>query len=215
LVLFFSGWPVCDRSVNVLSSGYQRVNDSLNLLGFTLFVCGNLWVLNAGRCEETASAVHSLSLALLVISYLIMLMPCLLLVLLAPLVFFCLPLLIRLSVALQPERGAPDSEIIQLASETYEPGSIPPEDCQCAICLQDYEAGEKLRRLPCSGRHHFHQSCIDNWLRVNDSCPLDRQPIVRRPANEALSPELSGRSYQQPSESESDEAARREIENRV
>uniref|UniRef100_A0A0E0MJK0 RING-type domain-containing protein n=1 Tax=Oryza punctata TaxID=4537 RepID=A0A0E0MJK0_ORYPU len=46
---------------------------------------------------------------------------------------------------------------------------------ECAICLQDFEAEEKLRMMPCS--HTFHQRCIFDWLRLSCICPLCRRAL--------------------------------------
>eukprot|EP00890_Picochlorum_soloecismus_P001878 jgi/Picsp_1/2691/NSC_00921-R1_protein len=41
----------------------------------------------------------------------------------------------------------------------------------CAICLDQYCSGDKLRELPCS--HRFHRNCIDEWLLSQTAlCPL-------------------------------------------
>ncbi|CAM0872751.1 unnamed protein product [Alopecurus aequalis] len=41
----------------------------------------------------------------------------------------------------------------------------------CAICLEDYNVGEKLRVLSC--RHKFHAACVDMWLTSWRSfCPV-------------------------------------------
>ena len=76
-------------------------------------------------------------------------------------------------------KGAAEEAINRLETvefrETEGAGAGKSENC-CAICLSDYESGEQLRVLPCG--HRFHKACVDEWLRVNASCPTCRQHIV-------------------------------------
>mmetsp|Transcript_11292 Transcript_11292/g.25937 ORF Transcript_11292/g.25937 Transcript_11292/m.25937 type:complete len:280 (+) Transcript_11292:58-897(+) len=39
----------------------------------------------------------------------------------------------------------------------------------CVICLQDFNVGEEISRLPCL--HLFHVSCLDTWIRSHDERP--------------------------------------------
>ena len=48
-----------------------------------------------------------------------------------------------------------------------------PKDCRnCVICFNEFEIGQKRKILECF--HGFHETCIDQWLQVNASCPICR-----------------------------------------
>ncbi|CAL9069706.1 E3 ubiquitin-protein ligase ATL23-like [Musa acuminata AAA Group] len=44
---------------------------------------------------------------------------------------------------------------------------------ECAVCLEDIEAGQAARVLP-DCRHAFHRPCADRWLSAHPDCPLCR-----------------------------------------
>ncbi|XP_048231280.1 probable F-box protein At3g61730 isoform X1 [Ricinus communis] len=46
-------------------------------------------------------------------------------------------------------------------------------DSTCAICLAEYRSKETLRCIP-ECKHCFHVECIDEWLKMNSSCPVCR-----------------------------------------
>lgn len=55
----------------------------------------------------------------------------------------------------------------------------------CAVCLQEAEEGEKMRRLTIC-RHCFHADCIDTWLGEMSTCPLCRAEIPLLPPENPL-----------------------------
>ncbi|KAI4330951.1 hypothetical protein MLD38_029187 [Melastoma candidum] len=49
-----------------------------------------------------------------------------------------------------------------------------PDDTACPICLSEYRPKDALRTIPeCD--HCFHATCVDEWLRLNSSCPVCRK----------------------------------------
>ncbi|KAL5211531.1 hypothetical protein ABZP36_022378 [Zizania latifolia] len=49
----------------------------------------------------------------------------------------------------------------------------------CAVCLEDVQRGETVRRLPACG-HLFHKDCVDMWLHTHATCPLCRCDVLPR-----------------------------------
>ncbi|XP_004715458.1 E3 ubiquitin-protein ligase RNF6 [Echinops telfairi] len=74
-------------------------------------------------------------------------------------------------------RGLTKEQIDNLSTRNYEHSSTDGELSKvCSVCISDYVAGNKLRRLPCM--HEFHIHCIDRWLSENCTCPICRQPVL-------------------------------------
>lgn len=53
--------------------------------------------------------------------------------------------------------------------------SVQEPAASCSICLMEYIIGEELRRMPCI--HKFHRLCLEEWLRLSDSCPICRSSV--------------------------------------
>ncbi|KAF3582049.1 hypothetical protein DY000_02028812 [Brassica cretica] len=118
----------------------------------------------------------------------------------------CLPCIIAVLYALADREGASDEEIerlpkfkfltlknsekvngeirethggimTQLGVDSPSERVLSSDEAECCICLCDYEDGTELRELSC--RHHFHEACIDKWLRINATCPLCKFNILK------------------------------------
>ncbi|KAK1617567.1 hypothetical protein QYE76_023084 [Lolium multiflorum] len=60
-------------------------------------------------------------------------------------------------------------------------------ETQCSVCLADYQAEERLQRIPPCG-HTFHIDCIDHWLSKNTTCPLCRVSLLPAPKTASVEP---------------------------
>lgn len=46
---------------------------------------------------------------------------------------------------------------------------------ECAICLDNYNIGDKISILSCD--HYYHTECLNEWLKKKEECPLCRIEI--------------------------------------
>ncbi|KAI9278188.1 hypothetical protein BDA99DRAFT_491421 [Phascolomyces articulosus] len=77
-----------------------------------------------------------------------------------------------------------DSSINELSSSSsyqeFDTIEIPNEQDQvCAICLSTYDDGDILCQLWCN--HHFHRTCVHEWLALNSRCPMCKRDCRGKP----------------------------------
>ena len=45
----------------------------------------------------------------------------------------------------------------------------------CTVCMSEFEVGDDVRKLKCG--HRYHAACVDQWLKINKTCPMCKQEI--------------------------------------
>jgi len=176
-----------------ITSGMRQLREILNMFGFIWLVFGNVWFFGTNNCSQEAPEVYRLTMALLIVNYVMLCFPCIIVLLLAPFICFCLPCVIRLiSYWETSHRGASPARLAALPSTVFKAGMYPPEEASCAICMSQYEDGNEIRCLPCHVKHHYHKQCVDDWLKINATCPTCRRNVFGEDAVEDENQPIQG-----------------------
>ncbi|XP_022141521.1 E3 ubiquitin-protein ligase RING1 [Momordica charantia] len=84
--------------------------------------------------------------------------------------------LIQLLAENDPNRyGTPPaskSAIEKLPAVTVTEDLLNSEMNQCAVCIDEFQIGIKVKQMPC--KHVFHDDCLLPWLELHNSCPVCR-----------------------------------------
>lgn len=176
----------------------QNITSTRNVidaLGLIWFVVGNMWVFaddEAFGCRHPEkSPIYGLCVAMLIINYIQICLPCIAAIIVIPIFCLCMPCVIQVLARLQnprANRGATTSVIESLPVITI--GEEHSGEEPCPICLKEMTAGEEARQLRCL--HLFHKECVDTWLHVNASCPTCRKEIVDPPGTDEQGPDAGG-----------------------
>jgi len=73
--------------------------------------------------------------------------------------------------------AATQEEVDALPIKTFDSKKMKENDPEtCAVCIDDFKDGDKLRVLPC--HHEYHVECIDLWLTTRKKfCPICKRNI--------------------------------------
>lgn len=167
-----------------LYSVLTRTMSLLELFGTLWFVIGCFWLFSSDRCYDTSPWAYYTSLSFIIIGFTVVLFPFILIMC----IIFCLPVVIiairliqqvtglNLAPGLNPQgrmQAARESAIKSIRTQKFnqQTTELQDEDAHCVICLVDYGDGDEMKFMP-TCNHHFHSECVDQWLRVNKTCPL-------------------------------------------
>lgn len=165
-------------------SKWRSFVNTLEGCGLIWFVLGNMWLFGedpSSSCTHPEhSPIYNMCLAMLIFNYIQFCLPCIAAIILIPIFCFCTPCLIRLLARLNDPRATQGASqnvidtipIVTVTPELFANG----QENTCPICISEMNTGDTVRSLRC--HHIFHQQCVDEWLRVNGSCPLCRKRIM-------------------------------------
>ncbi|KAH7684043.1 Zinc finger RING/FYVE/PHD-type protein [Dioscorea alata] len=71
--------------------------------------------------------------------------------------------------------AAAESVVEALPSVSMAGEGLTGESMACAVCKDEIELEEKVKKLPC--KHYFHSECIVPWLKMRNTCPVCRREL--------------------------------------
>lgn len=64
---------------------------------------------------------------------------------------------------------------IELPTVNYNSIEYPIND-SCAVCIEDFNNDDIVRKLPCS--HIYHSECVDMWVIEKNTCPICKNSVL-------------------------------------
>ncbi|CAH8325305.1 unnamed protein product [Eruca vesicaria subsp. sativa] len=189
------------------SSVAKHIESTNAIFSFVWWLIGFYWVTaDAEELAQSSPQLYWLCVAFLAFDVIFVVLCVAVACLIGIAVCCCLPCIIAVLYALADREGASDEEIerlprfkfltvrdlekvngeirethggimTQLGVDSPSERVLSSDEAECCICLCGYEDGTELRELSC--RHHFHEACIDKWLRINATCPLCKFNILK------------------------------------
>jgi hypothetical protein len=140
----------------------------MSIANYGWFVIGVVWLLNSTRCER-CPGLYRLCLGIVLVSV------ARLIATLMAFYYSFRPVENQGEESTPKPQGAPQTLIDAIPLEMHRSCCAGEEPESCAVCLNDLEDDDLVRRLPCG--HGFHKACVDKWLRQNKTCPLCVQDV--------------------------------------
>jgi len=77
----------------------------------------------------------------------------------------------------------PSEGILDMLPETTldNVSKLPEEKRSCVICISNFDNGDKVLTIPCY--HLFHTTCLKNWFKTNNTCPICKFKIDNNSLN--------------------------------
>ncbi|CAH8392386.1 unnamed protein product [Eruca vesicaria subsp. sativa] len=185
----------------------KRLESTNAIFSFVWWIIGFYWVTSgSGELAQSSPRLYWLCVAFLTFDVIFLVLCVAIASFIGIAVCCCLPCIIAILYALAEREGASDDEIerlpkykfltvrnsekvngeilethggimTQLGVDSPTERVLSNDEAECCVCLCEYEDGTELRELWC--RHHFHEACIDKWLRINATCPLCKFNILK------------------------------------